>query len=122
MMDHIRIHQLRVPVRVGAGAQERARTQPIVINIEIGADLKGPAASDDLEDTVDYHEVVRAVSAQLRSAEVHLLEHLADKVAAIVLGFSGVLEVAVEVAKEPPPMAEDIAAVVVRLERTRVAR
>jgi FolB domain-containing protein len=115
--DRIAITRLRVPTRIGVGERERAEPQTVVLNLEIKTDTARAGASDDLEDAVDYHRAIRLVSELLRSGEVKLLEHLAERVAAALLGLEGVTGVIVEVGKEPPPVEEEVDAVSVRITR-----
>lgn len=116
-MDTIAITDLRVPVRVGVSDAERERVQPVVVAIEIGADLARAGGSDDLGDTVDYGAVASAVASALRDRPARLLEHLAERAVRAAGAFPGVLRVAVEVAKEQPPLTEDVSSVAVRIER-----
>ncbi|HVF52120.1 MAG TPA: dihydroneopterin aldolase [Actinomycetota bacterium] len=116
-MDVITIRDLRVETHVGVTKSERARTQTVVISIDIESDLTAPAASDDVADTVDYDKVATQVADLVRSSESSLLEHLAGKIADLVSGYKGVDGVTVEIMKERPPIDEDVGAVVVSLER-----
>ena len=117
MTDRIAISRLRVPARLGVAEEERAESQMLVLNLEIEADLARAGQTDTLEDTVDYHRAVSLVSDVVRQSEAHLLEHLAQRVAAALLDIEGVRGVTVEIAKEPPPIEEDIRSVSVRIHR-----
>lgn len=90
----------------------------IAIDLEIQTDLELAGVTDDLGATVDYAAVVSAVSELVSAAEAKLLESLAHQIADRVLSFAGVSAVRVEITKESPPMAEDVRAVGVVIERT----
>ncbi|MDP9226569.1 MAG: dihydroneopterin aldolase [Actinomycetota bacterium] len=116
-MDRISISDLRVDTRIGVTEEERAEPRTVVIRLDIWADLDRPGISDELGDTVDYHSVTRDVADLVRSTEAKLLEHLAERIAALITGINGVRGITVEVIKESPPISEDVRAVSVRIER-----
>lgn len=87
------------------------------MSAEMVADLTLAGASDNLEDTVDYHAAVRAISELVRSSGSKLLEHLAERIAERLLGLSLVIRVTVEVRKASPPVEEDVGAIGVHIER-----
>jgi FolB domain-containing protein len=119
MTDQIVIKGLRLKTRVGVTDEERAQPQPVIVDIAIAADLSVAGTSDDLADTVDYDRTVTEVAALVNSAEARLLEHLATEVASLIVGFRGVQGVTVEIAKETPPVAEEVERIAVRVERSR---
>ncbi len=117
-MDQIEIRGLRAFTRIGVTEEERKEPQQVVADISIMADLVTPAQTDDLNDTIDYSQVTARVTDVIRSSECRLLEHLAEKIASSIAHFAGVQGVTVEVAKQRPPLAEELEAVAVRIERT----
>ena len=117
MTDVIRIHDLRVPTRIGVGDDERAQPRDLLINVELRTDTTAAGVSDNLADTINYHEATSAVADLVRSTEARLLEHLAERIAELLRGKYGKVGVTVTVAKENPPIEEDIQAVSVTIER-----
>ena len=117
MTDRIRIQGLEVETKIGVPDEERATPQAISIDIEISADLAAAGKSDDITDTIDYGRVAEDVAELVRSSEVHLLEYLAEQIAASVGTFPGVTGVTVEVSKRKPPIDEDVGPISVRIER-----
>jgi len=118
-MDRIAIRNLRVETRIGATEAERSRPQHVLVTVEILFDAGAAAASDDLADTIDYGETTAVIAELVRSTETRLLEALAGKVAAAISAREDVRGVTVEIAKESPPIAEDIDEVSVRIERPK---
>ncbi|MGH2819498.1 MAG: dihydroneopterin aldolase [Actinomycetota bacterium] len=116
-MDVIRIRGLRVDTHIGVTAEERARPQTVVVDVEVHTDLTRAGRSDELSHTIDYGHLVQRVAEAVRSAEARLLEHVAEEVAALVRGLEGVTGVAVEVGKASPPLSEELERVSVRIER-----
>lgn len=116
-MDTISIRDLRVETHVGVTKEERARTQTVVISIDIEADLVAAGQSDAITDTVDYDRVATQVADLVRTSESALLERLGEKIVDLVMRYDRVEGVTVEISKERPPIDEDVGAVVVTLER-----
>lgn len=80
--SQIRIERVRVDVRLGWPAEERATPQPIELDIELTFRAPPRATeTDELGDTVCYDEIVRSLRARLRNHEVRLLERLAAQCA-----------------------------------------
>jgi dihydroneopterin aldolase len=117
MIDLIRIDGLRVPMRIGVKDEERSEPRQIVIDVEIRTDTSLAGKSDDLKDTVDYGRTISQIVDSVAHEHVHLLEHLAERIAELVLNTPLVESVAVEVRKDNPPVEADVDAVTVRIER-----
>lgn len=116
-MDRISIKRLEVQAHVGVTEEERATEQLLILDVDIATDLRRAGATDDLVDTIDYGRVTEEVADLVRSTTAALLEHLAEKVAAHIAAFPGVNGVSVEIAKASPPIAEEVGAVAVKIER-----
>ena len=117
MADVISIRGLRVKTRVGVSEQERAQPQEVVVGIELAVDLRTPGRSDSLADTVDYARATTIAADLIEASNANLLEHLAEEVAGALLGLEGVDYVTVEIAKDPPPVGENVETISVRIER-----
>ena len=115
--DRIAIRGLRVATHIGVSAEERAASQIVVVDVDATVDLSAASLSDDLTDTVDYGALTTRIAGLVQGHESRLLERLAESVAQLVLGVAGVDRVVVEVAKESPPVREDLDTVAVRIER-----
>lgn len=83
-MDKIFLRDLRVETIIGIYDWEREIRQPVSIDLEMGADIRRAAASDAIEDTLDYKAVAKRLIAFVGAAEFQLVETLAERVAAIV--------------------------------------
>ena len=116
-MDSIIIRDLRVNAHVGVTEEERASEQLLVIGVEVATDLKKAGSSDDLADTVDYGLITVEIADLVRASRSALLENLAEQIAAHIAAIPGVNGVTVEVAKDAPPIEEDVGSVSVRIER-----
>ena len=118
MTDTISIRDLKVPTHIGVTDAERAEVQNVLVDIDLAVDLSVAGGSDELDDTVDYDRLTTEVAKLVRSSDAKLLEALAHSIASHVCTFNGVEAVTVEVAKESPPVAEDVGTIAVRITRT----
>ncbi|HEX4539365.1 MAG TPA: dihydroneopterin aldolase [Acidimicrobiales bacterium] len=117
--DRIEIRALRVVGTHGLLPEEQGRGQPFEIDLDVKADLRSAGGSDDLEDTVDYGQVVERAAAIVAGPSYRLLEALAEGIAAAVLADTRVTSVIVGVRKLRPPLAADLGSVGVRITRSR---
>ena len=117
MADAISISGLRAQTHIGVTPEEREQPQQVVVDLELEADLRAAGRSDALEDTVDYANVTSMVTRLVEASQAHLLEHLAEDIAEALLRLEGLRAVRVEIAKDPPPVVENVRRISVRIER-----
>jgi dihydroneopterin aldolase len=84
-MDLIFITGLRVETIIGVFDWERQVRQPVVLDLEMAADVARAAASDDVADTLDYKAVSKRLIGFIEQSSFELVETLAEAVARIVL-------------------------------------
>jgi dihydroneopterin aldolase len=84
-MDIIFLHDLKVDCVIGVWEWERRIRQTIIIDLDMGFDIRKAAASDDLADTLSYKDVAKRVSGFVADSGFQLVERLAEEVAAILL-------------------------------------
>lgn len=118
-MDRIEIRGLRARGRHGVFEHERRQGQTFVVDLTLERDLSGPAASDELGDTVDYGIVAQRVGEAVEQTRFDLLEALAGHLADLALADPSVEAVTVRVAKPEAPLSVDVAEVAVVLRRER---
>ncbi len=104
--------------RHGARPREREQAQAFTVDVEVECDVAKAAASDDLEDTIDYTKLRAIVQEIVEGPHVNLLETLATRIVQRVLEERGVSAVSLRVAKRPPSM-QPIDSAAVRIRRTR---
>ncbi|MBI4346427.1 MAG: dihydroneopterin aldolase [Elusimicrobia bacterium] len=119
MTDRILLEGVRCRCRVGVPDGERARRQPIVLDLELELDVSRAARTDDVLDTADYGAVEKAVRSEVEAGSFKLLERLAETAARAALGAdSKVRAVTVRAVKRPAQMPRTLR-VAVELRRTR---
>jgi dihydroneopterin aldolase len=84
-MDRISLREVRLQVLLGVSDEERSRPQEVLLDLEMDFDTSRAGASDLLTDTVDYSAVHSAIAAVAASRPFHLIESLAESIAASVL-------------------------------------
>ena len=84
-MDIIYLNDLRIETTIGIYDWERRTRQTVILDIEMGADISKAAASDNIEDTLDYKAVAKRVMAFVGESEFELVETLAERIADILL-------------------------------------
>lgn len=84
-MDIIYLKDLRIDTIIGIYDWERRTRQTVILDIEMATDIARAAASDDIEDTLNYKAVAKRLIAFVEASEFQLVETLAERIAAIVL-------------------------------------
>jgi dihydroneopterin aldolase len=84
-MDIIFLRDLRIETVIGIYDWEREIKQPVIIDLEMGGDIARAAASDAIEDTLDYKAVSKRLIEFVEASEFQLVETLAERCAEIVL-------------------------------------
>jgi dihydroneopterin aldolase len=113
---HIIVSNLEFPMHIGVYHREKGRTQKVRINFDLSV-LDTPADDHDLSTVVDYCALVDRIRAHALKRHVHLVETLAEEIAAICLEDSRVLKARVRVDK--PEAIADADAAGVEIERER---
>lgn len=83
--DRIFVHGLTSECVIGFIDWERRVRQRVVIDLELAADARRAALTDEVRDTLDYRKVVKRVLAFVEASECHLIETLAERVAQVLL-------------------------------------
>ena len=84
-MDKVFIQDLNVETLIGLYPWEQQVKQPMVINLELGWDMRKAAATGDLQYTLNYAEVVERVHQFCREHQHILLESFSDDLARILI-------------------------------------
>jgi dihydroneopterin aldolase len=98
-MDIIFLHDLRIETVIGLWEWERKIRQTVAIDLEMSADIRKAAASDSVDDTLNYKLVAKRLQQFVGDSSFQLVETLAEKIAGIVLDEFDVAWVRVKVNK-----------------------
>ena len=97
--DRIFLRDLRVETTIGIWEWERRIRQFVSIDLELGADIARAAATDRIEDTLNYKGLAKRVQEFVGESSFQLVETLAERIAALVLEEFGVSWIQVTVNK-----------------------
>ena len=98
-MDIIFLHDLRIETVIGLWEWERKIRQTVAIDLEMSADIRKAAATDSVDDTLNYKLVAKRLQQYVGESSFQLVETLAEKIAGIVIDEFDVAWVRVRVNK-----------------------
>ena len=83
--DTVFVHELKVETIIGIWGWERKIRQTVSIDLEMGADIRRAAATDSIDDTLNYKAISKRVQQFVADSEFQLVETMAEKIAELVL-------------------------------------
>lgn len=84
-MDIIYLRDLRIDTVIGVYEWERRIRQTLSLDLEMGADIRRAAASDDIDHTLNYKAVAKRLIALVSESRFELVEKLAEEAARVVV-------------------------------------
>lgn len=84
-MDIVYIRELEVRTIIGIYDWEREQRQVVSMDLEMASDVKSAAATDSIEQALDYKAVAKRIIDFVENSEFLLVETLAERIADIVL-------------------------------------
>jgi len=90
-MDIIFIRELRIETIIGIYDWERNIKQPVVLDLEMATDISKAAASDHIDDTLNYKAVAKRLISYVEASNFELVETLSEKITEIILQEFGVV-------------------------------
>ncbi|HEY4027072.1 MAG TPA: dihydroneopterin aldolase [Candidatus Dormibacteraeota bacterium] len=101
-MDRILMEGMTFRGHHGVHPAERELGAPFTVDVQLELDLAEAGHSDRLEDTVDYARAHHLVGEVVEGESCHLIETLAERIAARMLALERVRRTTVTVRKQPP--------------------
>lgn len=89
-MDIVFIRGLRIETVIGIYDWEKEIKQPVVIDLEMSTDVARAAATDRIEDALDYKAVSKRLKQLVGEGRFELVETLAERCAEIIRAEHGV--------------------------------
>jgi dihydroneopterin aldolase len=83
-MDKIFLDKLKIDTIIGIWDWERKIRQTVIIDLEMSADIARAAATDSVEDTLNYKSVAKRLQEFVGESSFQLVETLAERIAGIV--------------------------------------
>jgi dihydroneopterin aldolase len=85
-MDIIFLHGLKIDCVIGIWDWERKIRQPVIIDLDMGFDIRRAAETDAIDDTLNYKAVTKRLQDFVGNSQFQLVETMAEQIAAILLG------------------------------------
>lgn len=98
-MDKIFLTALNVECIVGIWDWERRVKQTVIIDVEMAADIRRAAATDSIEDTIDYKRVAKRLLQFVGDSQYQLVETLTEQIGRVIVTEFGVSWVKVRLNK-----------------------
>lgn len=117
--DRITVTGIEVFAHHGVLPSERDYGQTFVIDFTVYTDLADAGLSDDLSQTLNYAELTDRAVAAVKTEPVDLIETLAERVAAALLGHPLAKAVEVTLHKPQAPLEQTFSDVSVTIVRQR---
>lgn len=119
-MDKIIIKDLKVFARHGVNPEEAQYGQNFLLDITASVDISVPCRTDNIEQTVSYAAVIKAVRRTMQEKNCNLLEHAAQRIAdALFAEFRQIQQLNIILKKPDAPIKADFGYVAVEIERVR---
>jgi dihydroneopterin aldolase len=114
MTDYVSIRDLSVDAVIGVHPWEREIEQTLVFNVDMAADVRRAAISDNLADALDYSAVAEVIATVVRDGKFQLIETAAERVAERLLAAFPIARLRLELRK---PIADGGYTAVITIER-----
>jgi dihydroneopterin aldolase len=85
-MDIIYLHDLKIECVIGIWDWERKIKQRVIIDLDMGFDIRRAAQTDAIDDTLNYKAVAKRLQQFVGDSQFQLVETMAERVAEILLG------------------------------------
>lgn len=117
LIDTVFISQLEIQTVIGVHDWERQAPRPLILDLELGVDIRPAAASDHIRDALDYQAVSDALIALGRERRFLLVETMAETMARLLFERFALQRLVLSIGK--PGAVTAARTVGVRIERRR---
>jgi len=97
--DLILVRDLTIEAIIGIEPHERTTRQPVIIALDLAADVRAAALTEDIASALNYDALTQRVRAFVESSDCRLIETLAERIAALVVHEFGVAWLRLELMK-----------------------
>lgn len=117
-MDIVYIRELEVETVIGIYDWEREIRQRVNLDIEMGTDISAAAATEEIENTLNYKSVSDRLISFISDSEFLLVETMAQEIADILMNEFGVRWLRLRLGKPGAvSAAKDVGVIIERGER-----
>jgi dihydroneopterin aldolase len=83
-MDIVFLSGLRIDTTIGIYEWEKSIRQPVILDLEMAADVAAAAATDDIGQALDYKAVAQRLKEFVGATRFELVESLAEACATLI--------------------------------------
>tara|TARA_S200000501_G_C20718446_1_gene697338 strand:+ start:439 stop:795 length:357 start_codon:yes stop_codon:yes gene_type:complete len=116
-MDKISIIDLKIPARHGVYQSEKKKDEIFEIDVELYLDLRQAGKSDQLNDTVDYADVINLINNIFTFKDCQLIEAVGESICMELLKKYPIDKVLIRIRKPHAPIKAKFKTVEVELLR-----
>jgi len=117
IIDKIEIKNLKIMGRHGVFDFERFQDRTFELDLVLFLDLSKASKSDNLEDTIDYAEIIDVVTKEFTKKNYNLIEAVAESIISRLFKEFNFHKVKVRIRKPHAPIEAEFDTVQVELER-----
>ncbi|MBS36915.1 MAG: dihydroneopterin aldolase [Thiotrichales bacterium] len=99
-MDIVYVRDLRIETIIGIYDWEREIKQTVVLDLDMASDIAAAAATDDIEDALNYKSIAKRLMDYVGNSEFQLVETLAERTAQLIIQEFGVSWLRLQVNKQ----------------------
>jgi len=118
-MDTLRISNLKIPAKHGVYEFEKDKEGLFEIDVELKTDLSKAGQSDELEDTINYDEIVSIITDLFTEKDYHLIEAVGETICRNLLDSYSIEKVILRIRKPHAPIMANLDTVEVELIREK---
>lgn len=116
--DKITLAGVKLLVHIGTSEDERRTRQECSADLTVWADLEAASATDSLEKSIDYSQILKTMQRIAGNVEYNLIETLAYRIVRSVLQSFPVSRVRIKLRKRPTALAAQLDFVEVEVEES----
>jgi dihydroneopterin aldolase len=117
-MGKIVIEEMEFYAFHGHYQEEQIVGNRFLVDLEMDTDLTGPAASDSLNDAVNYQKAYQIIKKEMKRTKSNLLENIGKRMLDALEGeMNGVKKMTIRIRKLNPPLGGPIKSVGIKMSR-----
>lgn len=117
-MGKIVIEEMEFYAFHGHYQEEQIVGNRFLVDLEMDTDLTVPAASDNLNNAVNYQQAYQIIKNEMRRTKSNLLENIGKRILdALYAEMNGIKEATIRIRKLNPPMGGPIKSVGIKMSR-----
>lgn len=101
----IKVKNIKCETEIGIYHTELGVKQPLHISLRLDCEDSIAGKSDNIEDTLNYHNLVDEIRAHINNTKFNLVERVLEDMGKIVLSYKKVKSARIEVSKPKGPLS-----------------